>query len=118
MPKGPAPQWTAKKAPFTYDHIQQSVECGLNEQTGHYGELLYTGCEDEERAKEIKRSLYRCAKQLGFSMKAEIEPGAGSSFQVRFKAIDKTAARAYVRRTYGNKMPYNPYAKNPPKEDE
>jgi len=113
MPRGPAPQWTAKKPPFTHDHVQASVAGGLNAQTGHYAELLYQGCESEERAVEIKRSLYRCAKHLGFSMKAEVEPGAGSDWQVRFRAIDKATARAYVRKRYGQKMPYNPYARNP-----
>lgn len=117
MPRGPSPQWTKRKAPFTYEHIQSSVAGGLDTQTGHYAELIYSGCESEARAQEIKRSLYRCAKHLGYSMKAEVEPGAGGAFQVRFKAIDKTAARTYVRKRYGQDMPYNPYAPNPPKDE-
>lgn len=116
MPRGPSPQWTQRKPPFTYEHIQTSVAGGLDPQTGHYAELVYEGCETEERAQEIKRSLYRCAKHLGFSMRAEIESGAGDGYQVRFSAIDKAAARAYVRQRYGQNMPYNPYARNPPKE--
>lgn len=111
MPRGPAPNWSAKKPPYTHDHVQASVARGLNAETGHYGTLIYSGCETKERALEIKRSLYRCAKHLGYSMHAEIEP-AGDGYQVRFKAIDKAAARAYVRKKYGDRMPYNPYTKN------
>lgn len=115
MPRGPAPEWSRKKPPFTYEHIQNSVAMGRDEKTGQYGELVYSGCETEERALEIKRSLYRCAKHMGYSMVAEVEP-TDDGFAVRFRAIDKAAARAYVRKRYGTDMPYNPYAQNPPKE--
>lgn len=116
MPRGAPPQWTQKKPPYTHSHVEQSVSGGMNPQTGHYAELIYDGIEDEERALEIKRSLYRCAGHMGYSMKADIEPMGGGKWQVRFKAIDKAIARAYVRKTYGHDMPYNPYAPNPPKE--
>lgn len=112
MPRGPAPNWSAKKPPYTHDHVQASVAGGLNADTGHYTTLIYQGCETKERALEIKRSLYRCAKHLGYSMHAQIEDAPGGGFQVRFKAIDKATARAYVRQKYGDRMPYNPYTKN------
>ena len=91
------------------------MQGGRNEQ-GHYAELVYTGCETRERAEEIKRSLYRCAKHLGVSMHAEVEQTAGG-WQVRFKAIDKAAARAYILARYGTdrtRWPYNPRRQNPP----
>jgi hypothetical protein len=116
MPRGPSRQWRARKLPFTHEHIQASMQGGRNEH-GHYATLVYTGCETRERAEEIKRSLYRCGKQLGVSVHAEVEPAAAGGFQVRFKAIDKAAARAYVLQRYGNdrtRWPYNPRRQNPP----
>jgi hypothetical protein len=113
MPKGPAPQWRARKQPLTDDHVMASVQGGMNEQ-GHYRELVYGPIDDPDRALEIKRSLYRCAKHLGYSMKADIEKTADNKYQVRFKAIDKARARAHIAAQYKDRpqeLPYNPYAR-------
>ena len=112
MPKGPGSPIRPRKRPLTDDHIKASVARGMDPETGHYAELIYGGIETEERALEIKRSLYRCAKFLGYSMKADIEKTA-TGYQVRFKAIDKDKARAYTARQYKEtgKIAYNPYAK-------
>jgi hypothetical protein len=117
MPKGPGRPWKARKEPITDHYIQASVERGMNDATGHYGELVVNELADNAEALEMKRSLYRCAKYLGFSMHAEIEKLA-DGYQVRFKAIDKARARAFVIQKYGGveNLPYNPYQKNPPKE--
>lgn len=116
MPKGPARPWKARKEPVTDHFIMASVERGMNPSTGHYGELIVNDLASREEAMEIKRSLFRCAKFLGFSMSAHVEQLASGSYQVRFRAIDKAMARAYVVKRYGTNMPYNPYAKNPPKD--
>lgn len=115
MPKGPGRPWKARKQPVTDHYIQASVERGMNEH-GHYAELLVTDLADNAEALEIKRSLYRCGKYLGYSIHAEIEKLA-DGYQVRFKAIDKAKARAYVLAKYPNGMPYNPYMRNPPKDE-
>lgn len=118
MPRGPSRQWRARKAPFTHEHVQASIDGGKDER-GHYRELLYTGCDTAERADEIRRSLHRCAGHLGVSMSARIEALADGTYQVRFRAIDKAAARAYVVKRYGpdrQKWPYNPRRPNPPKD--
>lgn len=116
MPKGPAPQWRARMQPLTDEHIQASVTQGMDPETGHYGELIYGPCDTQERALEIKRSLYRCAKHLGYAMKADIEQRPDEKYQVRFKAIDKARARAYIAAQYKDRpheLPYNPYHRIP-----
>lgn len=113
MPKGPGSPLRPRKSPLTDHLIQASVDGGMDDITGHYRELVYGGLDTHDRALEIKRSLYRCAKYLGYSMKAEIE-GAGQGYQVRFKAIDKARARAYIAALYKDNpagLPYNPYAR-------
>jgi hypothetical protein len=113
MPKGPGAPLRPRKHPLTDEHIQASVDGGMNPETGHYAELIYGGIETQERALEIKRSLFRCAKHMGYSMKADIEKTA-TGYQVRFKAIDKVKARAYIAAKYKDRpheLPYNPYAK-------
>lgn len=114
MPRGPAPLWKQRKEPITDQYIIASVQGGRDNTTGHYRELLYTGIEDKERADEIRRSLFRCARYLGYSMKAEIEKAADGTFQIRFKAIDKDAARLWVIQRYGPdpaSWPYDPRRK-------
>ena len=117
MPRGPERQWRAQKQPLTDHLIQSSVTGGLvDPQRGFYAERIYQGIENEERAVEIRRSLFRCAKRLGYSMSAHVERMPNSEFQIRFRAIDKRAARAFMVRTYGpdrTKWPYNPRMRNP-----
>lgn len=111
MPKGPGSPLRPRKHPLTDEHIQASVAGGMNAETGFYQELVYGGIEDANRALEIKRSLYRCAKFLGYSMRAEVEQAAGGAYQVRFCAIDKVTARKYIAKKHpnGQGLPYNPY---------
>lgn len=117
MPRGPERQWRAQKQPLTHEHVMASVQGGMVDTAkGHYKELVYTGIETKERAAEIKRSLFRCGKRLGYSIKADVEEAAGGGFQVRFKAIDKAKARAWMIKTYGadrSKWPYNPRYRQP-----
>lgn len=117
MPKGPGAPIRPRKQPLTDEHIQASVAGGMDAE-GHYQELVYGGIETPERALEIKRSLYRCAKHLGYSMKADVERTA-SGYQVRFRAIDKARARAYIAAKYKDRpheLPYNPFARVKPPE--
>lgn len=118
MPKGPGAPIRPRKPPLTDEHIQASVAGGMDPETGHYAVLVYGGIETEERALEIKRSLYRCAKHLGYSMKADIEKTL-VGYQVRFRAIDKARARAYIAAKYKDRpheLPYNPFARVKPQE--
>lgn len=116
MPRGPERQWRAKKQPLTDQLVMASVQRGVTDPTrGFYAELSYGGIETEERAIEIRRSLYRCAKRLGYSMSAHAEKLADGTYRVRFRAIDKAHARAYMVARYGpdrTKWPYNPRARN------
>lgn len=121
MPRGPERQWRRQQPPLTDAHIMASVQGGHVQ--GFYREVLYTGIETHDRAVELRRSLYRCAKRLGYSMKADIETLSseqGVTFQIRYRAIDKTVARAWVMKTYGTdrtRWPYNPRTPSPPKEE-
>lgn len=122
MARGPGRQWKARKPPFTHEHVQLSVAEGLvDEERGFYAEKLYEGCETQERAEEIRRSLHRCAQHMGFSIRARVEKAADGTWQVRYHAIDKAKARAWVLATYGpdrSKWPYNPYYREPRPDQE
>lgn len=113
MPKGPGSPLRPRKHPLTDEHIQASVAGGMNAETGFYAELVYGPIDEQGRALEIKRSLYRCAKFLGYSMKADIEQRADGKHQVRFCAIDKVTARKYIAKAHpnGEGLAYNPYAR-------
>lgn len=111
MPKGPGSPLRPRKHPLTDEQIQASVAGGMNTETGFYAELVYGPIDEQPRALEIKRSLYRCAKYLGYSLKADIEQRPDGKFQVRFCAIDKVTARKYIAKKHpgGRGLPYNPY---------
>lgn len=117
MPRGPERQWRARKQPLTDELIHASVNGGLvDRERGFYATRVYVGVETEERAVELKRSLYRCAKRLGFSVLVQVEkvPATGE-YQLRYHAIDKAKARAWMLATYGpdrSKWPYNPRRRN------
>jgi hypothetical protein len=111
MPRGPAPGWRARKPPFLDEHILASVNAAvMDEETGRYAELLYTGCTTQARAKEIQQALFRAAKRQGYSLTAKIEK-SGKEYNVRFTAVSKAHARRYVIEKYGSDRsawPYNP----------
>lgn len=86
----------------------------MDETNGHYTELVYGGIGDMDRARRIKCNLYNAAKHLGYSMTATIET-AGREYQVRYKAISKQHARAYILSKYGkdrSAWPYDPRKKS------
>lgn len=117
MPRAPAPQWRRYKEPILDYLIKASVDQakGLYNESGHYAELVYTGCESAVRAKLIKRHLHNAGKHLGFSVSATIERH-GNEWHVRFKAIDKTMAKKYMIEHYGadrTKWPYSPWRHDP-----
>jgi hypothetical protein len=95
-------------------YVRASVNAGeMHPETGHHPELLVTGIETQERAADIKRGLYNSAKHLGVSMRANIEH-TGKEFRVRFNAINKRMARAYIIKKYGkdrSAWPYDPRRK-------
>ena len=87
----------------------------MDPDTGFWPEIVYVGIADADRALEIKRGLFRSAKHLGVSMKADIEPGESGGYQVRFRAISKKHARAHMVRTYGpdrSAWAYDPRARS------
>lgn len=103
-----------RKPPILDDYVQKSIEGGMNDR-GHYAELVYSGVEEEERAREIRRALFRSAAHLKVSMKADLERAADDTWSIRFRAIDKATARAYIAQKAGgdpSKLDYNPYARH------
>ena len=97
--------------PDLSSHVRASIDAvgGQHDpQTGHYGELHYAGCSTLDRAKEIKRALFRAAGYHKVSMSAQIVQDADGSYRVVFKAINKEHARAYVKARYGDNPPYTP----------
>jgi hypothetical protein len=119
MPRGAAPEWRRRKEPLTDHLIKASVDAvnGIPDgETGRYGTLTYTGMDSKERAQEIRKSLFRCAKYLGFSMHAKPPAKqADGTYSIELTAISKKHAQAFVARTYGpdrSKWPYDPRRKN------
>jgi hypothetical protein len=121
MPRGPAPSWRARKEPVLDAYILASVEKagGLGKhhpETGHYATLVIKGLASRDEADEYSRALYRCAHylnrtgQLPVGMSAKIKR-AGNRYEIEFRAVDKTLARAHVMAKYGpdrSKWPYDP----------
>lgn len=124
MPRGPAPAWRQRKQPVLDAYVLASVDQagGLGKhhpETGHYAELIIDGFKDRDEAQEYSRALYRSAHYMNrtgvasVSMSAKIERDGGG-YRIRFKAIDKTIARAHVMAKYGSdrtKWPYDPRRK-------
>jgi len=116
VPRGPAPQWKRRKEPILDDYLKASVDQvnGAHDERGWYGLLVYAGCENYERAKEIKRALYRSGLHTGYSVWAEIVKAGDGTWQVHFRAISKKHARAYVVNKHGtdrSQWPYDPRRK-------
>lgn len=111
MARRPIHAMKPRKGPILDHYVQASIEGGMNDE-GHYAELVYAGVEDQDRAIEIRRALFRSAKHLGVSLKCDVETDAAGIHHVRFKAIDKAVARAHIaRQAQGDpsRLAYNPY---------
>lgn len=121
MPRAAAPTWRQRKDPVLDHYVMASVQQagGIGKHdatTGHYATLVIRDLADRAEADEYVRALNRAALHLhrykvaevGMSAKAERD---GERWAVRFKAIDKTHARAHVLAKYGpdrSKWPYDP----------
>lgn len=124
MPRGPERQWRRQREPLLDPHIAASIAGGQDPTTLHYAELTEDeingqAIRDAEVARELKAALYRAARRANVSLVARVEKRADGSYQVRFKAVDKAAGRAYMIQRYGpdrTKWPYNPRTPNAPKE--
>lgn len=116
MPKGPPPAWSRRDCRF--DHL---VVAALGQ---GYGKILvYNGIETEERAHDIRRGIYRCAKHRGVSADAGpsvlvtsddqmgVRRTVGGSYSLRYRLFDKrTARKAHIERHGQDRQawPYNP----------
>jgi hypothetical protein len=124
VPRGPERQWRRQREPLLDTHIAASIAGGQDPATLHYAELTEDeingqAIRDAEVARELKAALYRAARRRQVSLSATVERKADGTYQVRFKAIDKAAGRAYMISRYGpdrSKWPYNPRTPNAPKE--
>lgn len=100
------------------DHLRASMARtnGIpDSETGHYGKLIYAGCESKERANEIKRALFRSGRYVGCSVSATVKPAGNGTFNVEFVAISKVHARKYILEKHGtdrSKWPYDPRRPN------
>ena len=124
MPRGQAPEWRRRKEPIVDEYILASISKagGLGRhhpETGHYATLIIRGLKDREEAGEWSRALYRCAHylnrtgQAAVSMSAKIRRANGG-YEIEFRAVDKTLAKAHVLAKYGadrSKWPYDPRRK-------
>jgi hypothetical protein len=111
MPRGPAPQWRARKQPVADDWLLASVsQAGGHGQhdgeTGFYADLVMRDLADRPEAEEWKRALHRSAVYLhkwglaDIGVSAKIER-SGGGYIIRYRAVNKQHAQSYVVRTYG-----------------
>ena len=113
MPRGPAPPYRQRKEPVRDDWLQQSVERANGRhhpETGHYAPLVIADCGSREEANEEIRALHRAGRRLGLSVMASVTR-RGNVYDVEFRAVHKSYARAYVVRKYGQdrtRWPYDP----------
>lgn len=122
MAKGPPRISTQRDCRF--DHlIAQAIGKGFGVV------LVYSGIETLDRAHEIRRGLFRCARHRGISADAGPsrvvdDPQAmgvhatGGGFELRFRVWSKNTARARHVRTYGTDRAHWPYDPRRAKNDE
>lgn len=116
MPKGPPPAWSRKDCRF--DHL---VTAGLAQ--GYGKVLVYSGIESQDRAHDIRRGIYRCARHRGVSADAGrsvlaastdemgVTRAADGTYTLRYRLFDKRQARkAHIERHGADRQrwPYNP----------
>jgi len=115
MPRGPAPQWRRRVEPVLDAELQASIDQSNGEcdpATGWYSTLHYAGCADYDRAKEIKRALYRSARHFKVSLTTKIFRADDGTFTVEFTAISKAHGQAYIAaKAQGDpsRLAYNPH---------
>jgi hypothetical protein len=119
MPKGPPPAWQSRDCRF--DHL---IVAGLGQ--GYGKQVMYTGIETPERAKDIKNGIYRCARHRKISAWVEwLHSGrmttksadwppdkqADGTYTLVYTLASKSAGRKRHIETYGpdrQQWPYNP----------
>ena len=115
MPKGAPPQW--RKRDCRFDHL---VVAALNQ--GLSKVLVYNGIETEERAHDVRRGIYRCARHRGMSADAGpstlasgdamgVHKMPDGTFTLKYRLFDKRQARKRHLERYGadrQQWPYNP----------
>jgi hypothetical protein len=103
------PPWN-RLPPLLDDEILASKNGAvMDSDTGKYKELIYRdGLKTKDAALDIRRALYRAAKRQKVGLAAAVEQ-RGSEFVVRYQAINKDHAKAYVAAKYGANMPYNAF---------
>jgi len=119
VPKGPPPGWSRRDC--SMDHL---VVAALNKGLGQV--LVYSGIESEERAHDIRRGIYRCARHRGVSADAGTSTGAAGddemgvrrakdgTYTIRYRLFDKRVARkSHLQRngTDRSSWAYNPRRK-------
>jgi hypothetical protein len=118
MPRADAPEWKRRKEPILDAELQAAIDHvgGQHDPaTGWYATLHYTGCESRDRAKEIKRALYRSAYHLKVSLTTRIFQAPDKTWTVEFTPINKQHGRDFIAKQSGgdpSKLAYNPYTRN------
>lgn len=123
MPKGPPPQWNRRDC--RYDHlVQAAVDAG-------YGKMLvYSGIEDIDRAQDIRRGIYRCARHREIAAEAGtvalmdddtmmgLSRAGDGTYTLRFRVWSKTQARKAHLQRHGSDRSAWPYDPRRPATDE
>jgi hypothetical protein len=123
MSKGPPPEWRRRDCSF--DHlVKAAVEAGWGTV------LVYKGIETIERAQEIRRGLYRCAKHREISMEggtvalaAEdeqmgIRRQRDGTYTIKYRVWTKQQARKAHLARFGPDRSAWPYDPKRPATDE
>jgi hypothetical protein len=116
LSKGPPPPWNRRDC--TFDHV---VAAGIAKGSGRV--MIYSGIETLERAHNIRRGIYRCAKHRGLTADAgpsgrlvteDDDMGvrkSGAGYELRYRIWPKGKGRKRLLEKYGSdrsKWPYDP----------
>ncbi len=122
MPKGPPPLQTRRDCRF--DHLVAAAIA-----KGYGVVLVYSGIETLERAHEIRRGIYRCAKHREVSADAGLSGklaeddamgvrAVGNEYALHFRVFGKGSARKRHIERYGTDRSAWPYDPRRPKSTE
>jgi len=119
MPRGPAPQWRARKQPVADNWLLASIEEAgghghHDAQTGRYADMVMRDLADRAEAEEWRRALHRSAVYLHKWGLATIGVSAkikrrGGEYVIEYVAINKAHAQNYIVTTYGEDPSRWPY---------
>lgn len=118
MPRGGLPNYKMRLEPILDKYVMMSIELANGEHnadTGHYATLTIEGATSRDSAHEIVKALNRSAYHLNKKLQPKVGIAykiikkSDRTYDVEFRAVHKSYAKAYVIQTYGEDPKGWPY---------